>query len=311
MRIEKNTIYNMDCLEGMKHIPDGSIDMVLCDPPYGTVKGLNMESWEDHKCQWDVVIDHKQMLDQYDRILRTGGCLILFGQEPFTSNIIVNAHKNLPLSYRMVWVKNHYANHLSCKKAPVNYYEDIVVFHREYDTLNQHPLREYAKKVLDYCGVTATQINTALGHKKTDHFMRYKSIQFALCSEKTYEQFTEKFNLTQMDGYKSYQELKDINNKFLRVFNLYGQKIKSNVLYFKKESKSLHPTQKPVALFEDLIKTYTNEGDLVLDNCMGSGTTAIACMNTKRNYIGFEKDQAFFDIANDRIKNHVQIPLGI
>jgi site-specific DNA-methyltransferase (adenine-specific) len=308
MTIELNQIYLMDCLEGMKHIPAGSIDLVLCDPPYGTVKGMAIDGWvnKGEKCDWDNNLNHKMLFEEYNRILRTNGCLILFGQEPFTSNLILNAHGNLPFSYRMVWIKDHFANALLCKKAPVSYFEDILVFFKKYDTLAQHPLREYAKKILEYANLKPKQINELLKHQKADHFFRINSTQFELCTEKVYNELTEKLNIRNMQGYLAYSDLFSKDRKFSRKFNLEAQKFKPNVLSFKKDYTGLHPTQKPVALCEHLIKTYTDENDTVLDNCMGSGTTAIACLNTNRKYIGFEKEPKYFAVAQERINKHIK-----
>lgn len=297
-----------DCLERMKEIPDGSVDLVLCDPPYGTMKDARLDGWHDGKTEWDSTIETSAMLEQCNRILRTNGALILFSQEPYTSHLITNAHGNMPFSYRMVWLKDHFANSLIAKKAPVNYTEDVCVFFRKYDTLGQHPIRLYSKKIMDFTGLSLKSINSHLGHRRAEHFFYVDSTQFGLCTEKTYMEICAAFGIDKQKWFISYQELERINRRFSRRFNLHdGKKFKSNVLQYRKDYGGLHPTQKPVALLEDLIKTYSNEYDTVLDFTMGSGSTGVACMNTDRHFIGIELDQGYFDIAKQRIESANEI----
>ena len=292
-----------DCLELMKDIPSGSVDMICCDPPYGTIKNAP-STWDATKTEWDETIPHGLMLEECRRLLRTNGALVLFSQDPYTGNLMINTHKDVPFSYRLTWYKDTFANHLGCKKAPVNYTEDICVFFKKYDTLNQHPLRLYAKEIMAYCGSTLKQINNDLGHRRAEHFFYIDSTQFGLCTEKTYDELTEYYNLQAMPGYMLFGAMEQINRRFIRRFNLpEGKKYKSNVLEYKKDYQGLHPTQKPVALIEDLIKTYTKEGDKVLDFTMGSGTTGVACQNLNRKFIGIELDEEYFDIATKRIQS--------
>ncbi len=300
-----------DCLERMKEIPDGSVDIILTDPPYGTVKGLgdgNINHGMKGKTQWDKTIDHKKMLNECNRVLRTSGALILFSQDPYTAKLTTDTHGNLPFSYRLTWLKDHFANSLIAKKAPVNYTEDICVFFKKYDTLAQHPLRAYSKQVMFFIGKGLKEINEDLGHRRAEHFFYVESTQFGLCTEKTYNQLTEFYNLGDQDWFITYSELEEINSKFKfnrkfnRKFNLEtGKKYKSNVLEYKKDYTGLHPTQKPVALLEDLIKTYTNESETVLDFTMGSGSTGVAAKNLNRKFIGIELDENYFKIAKERI----------
>ena len=300
----KTWLMRGDCLERMKEIPDGSVDMVLTDPPYGTVKGLFKDSGGRSKTDWDVTINHKEMLSECNRILRTNGALVLFSQDPYTAKLMTETHGNLPFSYRMTWLKDSFANHLGCKKAPVNYTEDICVFFKKYDTLNQHPLREYARKLMADNNTNPKKINNDLGHRRFEHFAYTDSTQFSLCTEKTYNQFIEFYGVK---DFIPYSELVEIDRRFSRRFNLpEGKKFKSNILEYKKDYTGLHPTQKPVALIEDLIKTYTNEGETVLDFTMGSGTTGVACANLDREFIGIEMDDNYFNIAKDRILQGVK-----
>ena len=292
-----------DCLEKMKEIPDGSVDMVLTDPPYGTMKGAGLDGWHDGKTDWDSTIETSAMLGQCNRILRTNGALILFSQEPYTSHLITNAHGNIPFSYRMAWLKDHFANALIAKKAPVSYFEDVLVFFKKYDTLAQHPLRDYAMRVLAHCGGSLKAINAALGHRRAEHFFYIESTQFGLCTESTYRELCGLYAISRQDWFKPYAELEEINRRFNRRFNLpTGEKYKSNVLRYKKDYDGFHPTQKPVALLVDLIETYSNEGDTVLDFTMGSGSTGVACVKTKRDFIGIELDEGYFKIAEQRIR---------
>jgi len=307
-----------ECLAEMdKLIEQGiTVDAIITDPPYGTVKGIIGDGDASHGMKgnvyWDETINHESMLDKCNKLLRTNGALILFSQDPYTAKLMTETHGNLPFSYRMTWLKDHFANSLIAKKAPVNYTEDICVFFKKYDTLSHHPLRDCARKVMDFIGLNSKEINSDLGHRRAEHFFYVDSTQFGLCTEKTYNELTERYKLNSLDWFMTFEELSVINRAFSRVFNLpEGKKYKSNVLEYKKDYTGLHPTQKPVALIEDLIKTYTNEDDIVLDFTMGSGTTGVACKNTNRNFIGIEMDDKYFMIAEKRISDSVPtVPTG-
>ena len=288
-----------DCLERMKEIPSGSVDAIICDPPYGTVRNAGLDGWGNKKTDWDVCLDHVKMLEECNRILRTNGALVLFCQDPYTAKLMTETHGNLPFSYRMTWLKDHFANSLIAKKAPVNYTEDICVFFKKYDTLNQHPLREYSRWLMMLAKTNLKKINSDLGHRRFEHFAYTDSTQFGLCTEKTYNEFLCFYGVSE---FKPYSELVEVDRAFNRAFNLpEGKKYKSNVLSYKKDYSGFHPTQKPVALLEDLIKTYTNEGDTVLDFTCGSGSTGVAAKNLNRKFIGIEMLKEYFDIAKDRI----------
>ena len=290
-----------DCLEEMKKIPKGSVDMVLTDLPYGTVKGLKIDGWDNNSTSWDTVIPFNLMWSEIERVVRPNGAILLFGQEPFTSSLINSAIPSLPFSYRMIWDKGHFANPLMAKKAPLNYYEDINVFFKEHDSFFINPQRKYSKAVHDFIGKSLGEINKELGHRRAEHFFYYNSTQYALCSEETYNQLIEVFGIDKMNGFKSYIELDAEDNRFKRVFNLNGKTHFSNILKYKRPSQRFHPTQKPTELLEYLIKTYTNEGDTVLDFTAGSMSTAIACLNTNRKGIMIEKDDHYFKIGSDRV----------
>ena len=298
-------LVNGDCLEAMKDIPDGSVDMILTDPPYGTMRNANLDGWHDGKTNWDTCINHEKMLEQCNRVLRTNGALVLFSQDPYTAKLMTKTHGNLPFSYRMTWLKDHFANSLIAKKAPVNYTEDICVFFKKYDTLSQHPLRKYSIELMQDAKTNLKKINADLGHRRFEHFAYTESTQFGLCTEETYNQFIDFYGI---ENFKPYSELvvinKDFKDSVKKVFNLPEcKKFKSNVLEYKKDYSGHHPTQKPVALLEDLIKTYTNSGHTVLDFTMGSGSTGVACKNLDRDFIGIELDKDYYNIAVERISN--------
>lgn len=312
-------LYNGDCLIESDKIKSGSVDLILTDLPYGTMNGFN-------GIDWDFAIEPKKVYEIANRILRKNGKMVLFSQEPYTSRLITEAIPNIPFSYRMIWEKDDFANALIAKKAPVNYYEDILVFSKTHDHDGLHPLRPYFKAVMDFMGLNLKQINTKLGHRKAEHTFyvtpkqaiikevgqkgdnvtRIGSSQFSLCTEKTYKELIEAFSIDKMDGFKTYEELKAIDEQFASTFNLWeGKKYKSNILKYKKDYNGFHPTQKPILLLEDLIKTFSNENDLVVDLTMGSGSTGVACKNTNRNFIGIEMDECYFNTAKQRIENIV------
>ena len=308
-----------DCLELMKNIPDGSVDLVLTDPPYGTMKGI------DDKHDWDTTIDTEKMFSEISRVLRQNGKAVLFSQEPYTSRLITSAIPSLPFAYRAMWYKNVSGNSLMAKSAMVSRYEDICIFTKPHDAECTNELRDYFKRVLEFIGAkSCKEINARLGHRKAehcfyvtegkkavknaigekeDHTTQIGSSQFSLCTESTYNEIISVFGIDKMDGFLSYAELARLNEKYISTFNLWqGGKSKSNVLEYKKDNDGYHPTQKPVALLEDLIQTYSNEGNTVLDFTMGSGSTGVACVNTNRHFIGIELDEGYFNIAKKRIE---------
>ena len=287
-----------DCLEEMKKLAnDGvKVDLILTDPPYGTIKGLNLDGYKNRDISWDNQLPTEEIFQYCEKLLRVNGKLILFSQEPYTSHLRTTQYPNLNFIYPLYWLKDHFANALSCKKAPVSYVEDISVFRRQYDLENEDPIREYAQTLLKQMGVPGKDIERRLGHRRAEHFF-YKSTQFGVCTEETYNELIETYHIDQLECFKPYDEIKSSGNKF----NLNGKKFKSNVLQYKKPYNRHHPTEKPVDLLKDLILTYTDEDDLVLDFTMGSGSTGVACVNTNRNFIGIELDENYYKIAQERI----------
>jgi len=318
--VGKNILYNGDCLIESDKIESGTVDLILTDLPYGVVK--MKESAGNYKVlntaeTWDKAIEPKSIYEIANRILRKNGKMILFSQEPYTSRMITEAIPNVPFSYRAVWEKNDFANGLGVNKAMVSFYEDILLFSKnnpKHDFEGLHPLRPYFKKVMDFIGLNLKQINAKLGHRRAEHTFYIDSTQYGLCTEKTYLELIEVFDINKVEGFKPFAELKQINTEYRTellkqmnerhpsTFNLWeGNKYKSNILKYKKDYNGYHPTQKPILLLEDLIKTFSNEGNLVVDLTMGSGSTGVACKNTNRSFIGIEKDETYFKIAEQRI----------
>ena len=299
-------IYKGDCLIESDKIQTGSVDLIPTDLPYGNMNGAGLDGWENNKTGWDFAIEPINIYEIANRILRKNGKMVLFSQEPYTSKMVNEAIANIPLNYRMIWKKDHFANALNAKKAPVSYFEDIIVFSKNHETEAIHPLRPYFKNVMEFIGLNLKQINTKLGHRRAEHTFYIDSTQYGLCTEKTYNELIDVFGIDKMEGFKTYNELEPINeafkNEYASTFNLWeGNKYKSNILKYKKDYNGYHPTQKPVLLLEDLIKTFSNENDLIVDLTMGSGSTGVACINTGRRFIGIEKDENYFRIAEQRI----------
>lgn len=290
-----------DCLIESDKIESGSVDLILTDLPYGNMKNAP-STWDKSKTEWDITIQPEKVYEIANRVLRKNGKMILFSQEPYTTKLITESIPNIQFGYRATWEKDNFANALCCNKNMVSFTEDILIFSKKYDIDNLHPLRDYFKKVLEYLnGHTLKSINKLLGHRRAEHCFYLESTQFGLCTEKTYEQMTSYFHLDLMKGYLSYYELKQIEKKYESTFNLWeGKKYKSNILKYKKDYDGHHPTQKPVLLLEDLIKTFSNENDLVVDLTMGSGSTLVACKNTNRNGIGIEMNDEYFNTAVSR-----------
>lgn len=289
MRVD---LHNGDCLDVMKDIPDGSIDLVLTDPPYGTMKGARLDGWKNQTTEWDNALAPSDMFENISRILRPNGKCVLFSQEPYTSKLITEALPSLPFSYRAIWYKNVHANPLGAKTAMVNRYEDVCVF---VCSDGRGGAADYMRSELKKSGMHLPEVNKIVGTSTmAGHYFRTGS-QFMIPTQ-------EKYELLQNTGFwqMPYRQLEALAAP---VFNLWqGGKSKSNVLEYAKDSDSYHPTQKPVALLEDLIQTYSNPGDTVLDFTMGSGSTGVACVNTGRNFIGIELDEGYFKIAQERIQ---------
>ena len=297
-------LFKGDCMTFLPTIKSDSVDLILCDPPYGTIKGLRVNSWKDHeeKTAWDNILPTHELFKQYERILRPQGVLILFSQEPYTHKIRSVNYPNLVFSYPLYWLKNHFGNPLISKKAPVHYIEDLSVFRKQYDTNIVHPLRQYAIDILTYTHQTTKSIERQFHSRCYEDFFRVKSKRFSLPTRKNYEILTDFYSLKKLNNYLTYDEMKAIHQHYSQTFNLNKNNFIPDVLQFHKPIQRFHPTQKPTDLLEYLIKIYTNKNMVVLDNTMGSGSTGVACVNTNRNFIGMELDEDYFKIAKERIK---------
>ena len=294
-----------NCLTESDKIKNGSVDLILTDLPYGVVK--MKESAGNYKVlntaeTWDKAIEPKSIYEIANRILRKNGKMILFSQEPYTSRMITEAIPNVPFSYRAVWEKNDFANGLGVNKAMVSYCEDILIFSKNHDFEGLHPLRPYFKKIMEFIGLNKKAIVERIG-QCADHCFRVDSSQFSLCTEKTYNKLIEIYGIDKMQGFRTFDNIASETDGLNSTFNLWeGNKYKGNILKYKKDYNGYHPTQKPVLLLEDLIKTFSNEGNLVVDLTMGSCSTGIACINTKRNFIGIELDENYFNISKKRVE---------
>ena len=303
-----------DCLIESDKIESGSVDLILTDLPYGVVK--MKESAGNYKVlntaeTWDKAIEPKSIYEIANRILRKNGKMILFSQEPYTSRMITEAIPNVPFSYRAVWEKNDFANGLGVNKAMVSFYEDILIFSKNECYEAKHPLRNVMLKYVEKYGKDfIIDLFLKEGRYTSKLSARvHASYKFGFNDGMRFDLMDEKMYLYLSDFIEfehTYQWIQSIDfeykTKFASTFNLWeGNKYKSNILKYKKDYNGYHPTQKPILLLEDLIKTFSNENDLVVDLTMGSGSTGVACKNTNRNFIGIEKDENYFKIAEQRI----------
>ena len=236
------TLFHGDCLEIMKKIPDKSIDMILCDMPYGTTQN-----------KWDTVINLELLWEQYERIIKDNGAIVLFAQTPFDK--VLGASNLKLLKYEWIWEKEQGTGHLNAKKMPLKSHENILVFYKKLPIYNPQIIGN-EKRIVKRSGekLKTTNYGDSIEIAKSEYAGRYPK----------------------------------------------------DVLKFNRDKERLHPTQKPVDLLKFLIKSYTNEHDVVLDNCMGSGSTGVACINTNRNFIGIELEEKYFNIAKQRIEKVIQ-----
>ena len=304
-----------DCLIESDKIESGSVDLILTDLPYGNMKNAP-STWDKTKTAWDETIPPQKLYETANRILRKNGKMVLFSQEPYTTELINEAIPNVPFSYRAIWEKDNFANALGANKNMVSFFEDILLFSKKnpkHDFEGLHPLREYFLTQKEESKLTDGEIKKILGNGMGGHYFTNGS-QFCLPTLANYEKlqttgfFKRDWNeLKQIDTEYRTELLRQMNNQHPSVFNLWeGNKYKSNILKYKKDYNGYHPTQKPILLLEDLIKTFSNEGNLVVDLTMGSGSTGVACVNTGRNFIGIEKDDKYFEIAKKRIADAIK-----
>lgn len=254
----KPNLFEGDCLEIMKTLPSSSVDMVLCDLPYGSTK-----------CKWDVIVPFAPLWEQYKRIVKESGAILLFGNEPFSSSLRLS--NLLDYRYDWYWQKDKAANFLFGNKMPLKTIEIISTFYAKLPTYN--PQKEVNPK----------------GPSK-----RHLSPNPSKITNNVRDVMGAAWKETPLDETQNYHGKTYEPDKLLP----------KQLIYFSREQRGkIHPTQKPVALLEYLVRTYTNEGDTVLDNCMGSGSAGVACINLKRKFIGIEKDAKYFLAASERLKN--------
>lgn len=297
------TLFKGDCLIENDNIKDGSVDLILTDLPYGNMKNAP-STWDKSKTEWDTTIQPKNIYEIANRILRRNGKLILFSQEPYTTELRTNSILNIEFSYRATWEKDNFANALCCNKNMVSLTEDILIFYKKYDT-KKNQIQEYLLDEFRKCGKPISFYKELCGFSGNQPYNWFSpkndgTKQWTFPIKKHYIKL-------QQTGYfkKPFEEIEAIDLNYRSTFNLWeGNKYKSNILKYKKDYNGYHPTQKPVLLLEDLIKTFSNENDLVVDLTMGSGSTGVACKNTNRNFIGIELDEKYFEIAKKRIENH-------
>ena len=324
-----------DCLEVMQNIKSSSVDFILTDLPYGTTA-----------CSWDEIIPFEPMWNEFYRILRPNGFIALTASQPFTTKLIASnidgfSHQWIwqkeqgsnPLLANKMPMKN-FEDVVIFSNEPT-----------KHDTKGEHPQREYFKKVLDYIGHNKKHIITQIG-QCADHCFRVDSTQYGLCTEKTYKKLIEYYCINKMEGFTDWSVLDVENKEFraelIRKFdeknprvynpqmtegkeyvsgggyvkhldqvveggNVSSKRYPTSIIEFRTgKNNSVHPTQKPTALLEYLIRTYTNEAMTVFDATMGSGSTGVAARNTNRNFIGIELDENYFNIAQKRI-NEIQV----
>jgi DNA modification methylase len=246
-----NKVLMGDCLELMKKITSGSIDMILCDLPYGTTV-----------CKWDIIIPFEPLWEQYKRITKPNGAIVLFGCEPFSSYLRMSNINNYKYDWK--WIKNRPTGTMLAKRQPMRNTEDIMVFYKSQCTYNRQMI------------------------KKTD------------------QEFKASYRKNNSESRNGEQRRNSRNPLIRQSKERQWYKPPVTTLNFKLDDKrdgTQHPTQKPLALIEYLVKTYSNEGDLILDNCAGSGTTAIACLSTKRQFIVMEKEWNYFDMIKKRVSD--------
>jgi site-specific DNA-methyltransferase (adenine-specific) len=242
MTLQLNTIYNMDCLEGMKYIQDKTVDMILCDLPYGTTN-----------CTWDSIIPFELLWEQYKRVIKDNGAIVLTASQPFTTKLIASNMKWF--RYEWIWKKGkHVTGFPNANRMPLKNHENVCVFYKKLPTYHPQGIMKIKPKLVK---------------KESDMQVLGKN--------------NETLQRPHIVKYKNYPK---------------------SILDFPRENKTFHPTQKPLSLFEYIVRTYTNEGEVVLDNCMGGFTTAVACDNTGRNWIGFELQEEYCEKGKFRINEN-------
>lgn len=324
-----NYIDNIDCLEGLAAVPDNSVDLIVCDLPYGVTD-----------CKWDKVIPFEDMWTAFHRVMKVKGVCVLFGQQPFMSKLVASNYSDF--SHCWYWKKNTATGFLNAKKMPLKNVEEIAVFVLNVPSKNNEglhqDLRQYFFDELAKTGKTRPEINKLLGSQMASHYFTwgqqfsiptpaaYKKLQdLTGCFPRSYETIKAEWDATLAE---EEQAPYTYNPQGTEACSIQKKARTHDTIYDIDQSEGyeqtttnyprqlleysvpnsmdrVHPTQKPTELVEYLIKTYSNPGEVVLDACMGSGTTAVACIRTGRNYIGFELDEKYHAIAQGRIADAV------
>lgn len=305
-------LYNGDCLIEMDNIPDKSVDMILCDLPYGTTA-----------CAWDIIIPFDELWKQYERVIKDNGNIILFGSEPFSTYL-----RNSKIEwyrYDLIWIKNNCSNFQLANYQPLKFHENISVFYKNtnikifsdiiIENLNKNNIKQsdLSKQILSKNGNQTGWLSNKIKGEQIPTKEQWEVICNFFNIENNYEDLLNKINKRTYNTNTKTKDEKIISNKnkagnlsHLSSENKRNSYISNecdfprSVLFYDRDNK-FHPTQKPVELLEYLIKTYSNEGDVILDNTMGSGSTGVACVNTNRNFIGIELNKEYFNIASNRI----------
>ena len=322
--MKTNCVLHGDCLDLLPSIPSKSVDMILCDLPYGTTA-----------CTWDSIIPLDRLWREYERVIKDNGNIVLTAQGMFGAKLMT--FRETWFNHDYVWIKNQHSNFALVGIQPLRIFENVLVFRPPRDDIERafnKELRAYFKQVNEFIGLKRSQIEQIIGHTGYRHSYGVTGCQFGLCTKETYEQLIACFKIDQMQGFLNYETLHSLyastfnfddrikkttkQKKDWFSYEIYGgrhnrqyvghtktlyENYPKNVLYFDCE-RGQHPTQKPVSLFEYLIRTYSNENEVILDNCSGSGTTAIACLNSNRQYICIEKDETYYKRSLERIANH-------
>lgn len=297
-------LINTDSMDYLKNYSGLPFDAIFTDPPYGILKKDKKISSKD--TEWDVKIDPKLMLSTFYDCLRFDGCVIVFSNNAYTQELrSVAPSCGLDYLYPLYWNKKTPGNVLLANVSPMSVIEDISVFRKNSrrSRTDNRLLREYARKVDAWIGLSTREIADAIGTRGAEHFIKYHDIsQFSLPTQETYNKLIYTFKIDKMPGFKELKELKELKEPSCTwTFNFY--KGDSNLLTYPRDKHGLHPTQKPVALMSDLVKRFTNNGSVVCDPFMGSGSTGAACAEVGRDFIGIEKDAKYFEIAKNRLDN--------
>ena len=331
-------IYNDDCLNKLKDIKDKSIDLVLIDPPYNIGKDKKWDKWKTVNAYVEFM---GEVFKECQRILKDNGSFYFFHNDFLQIVELQNyINKNTDFVFKSIitWDKLtnadrvQFSNLLKMYGNQRNYFKGLTEYCLYYtfqdetglskvmlDVNNFKSLREYSKNIQEYIGLKLKQINTTLGHRRAEHFFYHSSSQWGLPTKETYNELIEVFNIDKYEGFRTYEELRQEYEELRYTFNQPEVDLKGNDFNELKDIlrpyttlhnysrpknnyKLGHITPKPVEMLEHIIKTSSTEGDVVLDCFMGSGSTGVACLNTNRRFIGIEKEEKYFNIAKDRLK---------